>query len=43
MEMSAFSFNSHPSEAGWHECPDIAREFFEEKNDVMLFCASEEV
>ena len=41
MKMSAFSFNSHPSEAGWHKHPDTAWDLKE--NPHVMACASEEV
>ena len=41
MKMSAFSFNSHQSEAGWHKHPDTAWDLKE--NPHVMACASEEV
>ena len=35
MKMSAFSFNSHPSEAGWHKHPDTAWDSKKKQCDVM--------
>jgi hypothetical protein len=33
--MSAFSFNSHPSEAGWHKYPDTAWDSKKKQCDVL--------
>ena len=35
MKMSAFSFNSHPSEAGWHKYPDTAWDSKKKQCDVL--------
>ena len=35
MKMSAFNFNSHPSEAGWHKHPDTAWDLKEKQCDVL--------
>jgi hypothetical protein len=35
MKMSAFSSNSHPSEAGWHKYPDTAWDSKKKQCDVL--------
>jgi hypothetical protein len=35
MKMSAFNFNSHPSEAGWHKQPDTAWNSKKKQCDVL--------
>jgi hypothetical protein len=35
MKMSGFSFNSHPSEAGWHKHPETAWDSKKEQCDVL--------
>jgi hypothetical protein len=35
MEMSGIGFNSHPSEAGWHNRPNTARDLKKKQCDVL--------